>query len=127
MAEQQSKRQMKENEVIFREHNERVNEALKRLKKTAREEGLVGLLPDTDGELRFYCECADENCRGRILVKPSLYHFVHKNRNHFIIIPGHDAPGIENIVAIGPDFCVVEKTSAPPPTDKLNKTKVNNR
>lgn len=57
----------------------------------------------------FLCECADEECVGRVEVTLPLWEDVSQRPNHFLIIDGH--PGIEGeevVESFGP-YEVVEK------------------
>lgn len=118
---------MTENEVIFRQHNERVQKGLEKLFNDTKNEDR-DLLGDTnDIPLHFMCECSDENCQKRIIMKPSKYKKLHKTSSHFIILPGHGVASIERIVHEEPDYMVVEKYLTPPKKAKrLNKTDVDN-
>ena len=125
MSDKNSK--MAENEVIFRQFNENIQKGLADLEKTAREDGQMELLKNHDDQLHFYCECADEKCLERIIMKPSKYQELHKTLRQFIIIPGHDVPQIERIIKKARSYQVVEKNVKPPPTDgELNPTHLHN-
>lgn len=122
-----SDRRMAENEVVFREYNEKVQQGIENLKKIAAAEGQTDQLGDLDMELEFFCECSDENCRRRITMKPSLYTKIHKKRDHFIIIPAHEAKIIEHVVLAKSDYSIVRKYITPPETaGKLHPTSMNN-
>jgi hypothetical protein len=118
---------MVENEVVFRDHNERVQENFEEIIKLAKESGQEDLIRPDDTALYFYCECSDENCRRRILMKPSVYHAIHKNRRHFVLISGHETKVIERVVQNEADYCVVEKFIKPPESARsLSPTGVDN-
>jgi hypothetical protein len=34
---------------------------------------------------------------------------VHEDDAHFVILPGHEAPGVERVIEEHEDWCVVEK------------------
>lgn len=127
MSQSISQRRMVENEVVFRERNESVQKGFEELVNIAKEDGQESLINDNDEPLHFYCECADENCRERILLKPSKYKQIHKKRNRFIVIEGHDVKNIEKVVAKKSKYWVVEKFFKPPATASgLNPTAVDN-
>ncbi len=103
-----------ENEVVFRQANERVMKDLAALKEAAEAEGHEALVRDIDIPLHFHCECSDENCHQRIVLKPSEYKAVRQNSSQFVLIPGHEVPKIERVVLDEPDHIVVEKFVTPP-------------
>jgi hypothetical protein len=124
-------RRKAENEVIFRRHNESVEKGFEEIKQFAKEDGQEGLIPEKDGiALRFYCECSDENCQQRILLKPSEYNKLHRRRNHFVIVHDHEVVSIEKVVAREKDYSVVEKSFVPSIANvglnALNSTDANN-
>lgn len=122
-----SQRRQVENEVVFRQMNEKVQKSLKKLDKMAKEEGYEPDLPIDDMQLNFYCECADENCRQRIPLSLKKYQELHKNRRQFIVIPGHEVSAIERVIAKKRTYTEVEKTIAPPiGVSALNSTNINN-
>jgi hypothetical protein len=61
-------------------------------------------------ELHLLCECGDEACRGRIRITHSEYEPVHHHPDRFLVLPGHDRPELERVVARHPTYLVVEKT-----------------
>jgi hypothetical protein len=127
MGESQSQRRMAENEVVFRTYNERVKQNFDEIIKVAKESNQDYLVKTDDTALHFYCECSDENCRQRILLKPSEYNRIHKNRRRFVLVYGHETSVIENIIRREDNYCVVEKHIKPPETSRtLNPTGVNN-
>lgn len=111
---QVSERRIAENEVIFRRHNEAMQQKLDEFKKMAKESDEEYFVEADDKPLRFYCECADEKCRQRILIKPSEYKAIHKNRSYFTILKGHEIKEVEQVIRQEPGFEVVEKFKNPP-------------
>lgn len=103
-----------ENQAVFREHNERIKQNFDDLAEVAKDSGQEYLVKTDDTALYFMCECSDESCRRRIQMKPSLYEKVHKRRNRFIIIAGHEIDAIEQVVNRHDDYIVVEKYLTPP-------------
>lgn len=125
MSDAVSAKRLAENEVVFRQTNERVQQRLRKLQAEAKEEGYPDKLLEDSTSLYFYCECSDENCRERIVMKPGLYGSLHKDRAQFIIIPGHSVSSIENIIKSTPNYEVVKKVIAVPKNAKrLHKTDV---
>lgn len=119
-------RQIK-NEVVFRQANESVQKGLDEIKKMAKKEGYTGLPKDDDIPLHFFCECSDENCKERIVLKPSEYKAMHTNRRQFLIKPVHEVPAIEKVVSEKANYTVVKKHDTPPETaSKLQITDTDN-
>lgn len=121
-----SERRLAENQVIFRQTNEQVPKELQAVKSAAESEGRGALVGDIDTPLHFYCECSDENCRQRIVMKPSKYDELHQNSAQFILVPGHHIPQIERIMFEGDSYIVVQKYNTPPKAEKLNSTNIDN-
>ncbi len=122
-----SQKRMEENEVVFRAHNERVRKNFEAMLQDAKETGQEYLIQNDDTPLHFYCECSDENCRQRILVEPSVYNKIHKNRQRFILVTGHETKIIERVVRQEENYNVVEKYRKPPESVRtLHPTSVDN-
>ena len=127
MVQTLSERRMIENEAVFREHNERIKKDFDELKKVAKEEGQEVFISEEDKLLHYYCECSDENCRKRIKLRFSRYNEIHKQRDHFVIVCGHESTKIERVVNKGKEFCIVKKFITPPESaPRLNKTEIDN-
>jgi hypothetical protein len=63
-----------------------------------------------DGALEDYvCECADPDCRARVPLTGPEYEAVRSNPRHFVVVPGHDVPGVETVIAGNDRYSVVEK------------------
>ncbi|MBA3757422.1 hypothetical protein H0X09_00975 [Candidatus Saccharibacteria bacterium] len=121
MSEPSTERRLVENEVIFRQANETVVEGLEELRADAKALGQNDLAEDTDTPLHFFCECSNEDCRKRIVLKPSVYREVHQNSSQFILIPGHNVLEIERILKNNDDYLVVEKYMTPPAPENVDK------
>ena len=121
MGETLSERRMAENEVMFREFNEKVQHDFEELKKIAVEHDQTHFVEENDIPLHFYCECSDKDCQQRIVIKPSRYTDIHTKRDRFIILPNHDVPNIEQVVSKEPSYWIVEKYLPPPATAKTFK------
>jgi len=116
-----------ENEMIFRQINEKVGDDLGTLDAMHAEDGHIDLLRDPDLELQFKCECSDENCTTRIPMLLTKYQQIHLDRDTFIVIPNHEAELIEQIIEATPDYNVVKKNnSTSEPVGALNTTSVDN-
>lgn len=84
-----------QNETLFREVNERLEE-LSRRTGTA------------EGGVDFVCECADETCTGRIHLSLPEYEQVRADPQQFLVLPGHEA-AVEHVVADRGAYRIVEK------------------
>ena len=122
-SESSSERRLAENEVMFRQANQKVQKSLEELDKNVVAAGHPSLMLTADIPLHFYCECSNEKCRKRIKVTPKQYEELHQNSSQFIIIPGHQVATIEKTIHVTPDYMVVEKYQTPPKkADKLRRT-----
>lgn len=111
-SQSQSRRRREENEVVFRERNDRI----KRLVKD--------VAPNPVGEitLRFTCECSNEDCTEGIDMTIQNYERSRENNREFFVKIGHEQSDIERVVR-HKSYNMVEKYNEPPITDgKLNKT-----
>jgi hypothetical protein len=81
-------------EALFRDVNERIAESAERF----------------DAErTQFICECADPNCTHRVEATLNEYEQVRADGATFMLLPGHDEPDIERVVANKGRFHIVEK------------------
>jgi hypothetical protein len=83
------------NEAVFREVNDRIEDI-------ATEFGV----PD---EASFVCECGDADCTQMLHMTLREYNEVRRDGRSFVILPGHEDPTIEKVVARNGRFSVVEK------------------
>jgi len=127
MSDASAEQRMIENEVVFRNRNERLRQNLADLKQMAAEDGQESFMADMDDRLAFYCECSDENCQKRLNISPDRFQEAHKRRNRFVVLPGHQVPQIEHIIVREPEYLVVEKYKLPNRlVSKLKRTEVDN-
>ena len=89
-------RRLGENEVIFREVNERVRETNETFDVSM-------------GEAEFVCECGVASCVERIRMRLSDYEQVRAHPTDFVIVPGHELPDVESVIRLEPRFAVVRK------------------
>jgi hypothetical protein len=84
------------NEALFREVNERIED--------------VGttLVPD-DQRMEFLCECDDRDCVEKVSATRAEYEAIRAVGTHFVVLPGHEDPGVEHVVRQTDRFLVVEK------------------
>jgi hypothetical protein len=66
---------------------------------------------DFDQAVPFLCECSDVNCTGSIRLSLTNYREARARGAAFILLPGHDDPHVERIVARGDGYVLVEKFS----------------
>lgn len=124
MKESASKRNLAENEVIFRQANEQIFKKLQELDRKVVADGhSLDLMLTEDIPLHFYCECSNDKCRERVEITPSQYQALHKNSSQFVVLPGHQVAKIERVVREESGYLVVEKFLTPPKkARKLNST-----
>jgi hypothetical protein len=62
-------------------------------------------------EQRFdvLCECGREDCDGMLSLTVAEYEEIHRERDRFVILPGHNTPGIESVVEERDSYLVVDK------------------
>ena len=89
-------RRIGENEVIFREVNERVRET--------NETFDIGT-----GIAEFVCECGTASCVERIRLSLAEYEGVRADPTTFLVRPGHVIPDVEVVVGSGEGYEVVQK------------------
>src|ERR1700756_1183591 len=95
MSEEQAKR-VGLNESIFRAVNEQI-------------ESLNHGFGSDLRTLAVICECANGDCTERIQIEVSDYEKVRANPLRYIIVPGHELPHFESVVASGDGYDVVQK------------------
>jgi hypothetical protein len=127
MSKISSDRRKIDNEAVFRSYNEKIEQGFAEIRQLAKEDNQLGLVAESDSPLHFYCECSDENCKQRIRIQPSIYYKIHKKRDQFTVVCGHEVAQVERVVSQQPEFCVVKKFKAPSgKVDVLKKTDVDN-
>ena len=83
------------NESLFREANEAIGR---------------GLWPEQeDTAIRFRCECASQ-CGQPVELSHREYERIRQNGRWFIVLEGHEVPGVEEVVEHHGDWVVVQKT-----------------
>ena len=84
------------NEALFREVNERIN----------------GLQHDLGvaHTIEIVCECGTAACTERFTIEQDDYRALRANPRRFALVPGHEMPDAERIVADHGNYVVVEKT-----------------
>jgi len=85
-----------QNEALFREVNERMNDL-------AADHG--------DATVHEYlCECANADCTFRVRMAPSAYEALRSDPRQFVVLPQHYTPEVETLVAEHEEYWVVRKT-----------------
>jgi hypothetical protein len=85
-----------ENESIFRDANERIEERL-------------GELTLEEGRSPFLCECEDLRCREMLRLTRDEYETVRARPDRFVVAPGHAVTNVRLVSETG-RFQVIEKT-----------------
>jgi len=85
------------NEALFRQVNEAVSE-------------ISGDFEAPDFEI--VCECGELGCSERILITNAAYSALRSESHQFAIVPGHEVPDVEQVIADEGNYYVVEKTDA---------------
>jgi len=82
------------NESFFRQVNERIREIAGR---------------HDYAEQEFLCECSDPACTERIPLTVLEYEQIRSRPARFVLVPGHAAPELEEVVTREEDHIVVDK------------------
>ena len=94
-------RRIGENEIVFREVNERLREL---------GEGFSFVSERAE----FVCECASTTCTERIQMPLSEYERVRSDPRWFLIVPRHDLPEYERVIDENEWYAIVEKRPGGP-------------
>jgi hypothetical protein len=94
-------RRLGENEVLFREVNERVKD-------------LNEAFGAMTNRIELVCECADPGCTERITLSLRDYEELRSQPDCFVIAHGHAVPDIEDVVATGERWQIVRKRPGGP-------------
>lgn len=81
-------------ESLFREVNERIDDLS---------------AGKTSAEVSVLCECATRECAVKLVVTDAVYEDVRGHSTWFLVLPGHEQPGVERVVARRPGYLIVEK------------------
>jgi hypothetical protein len=90
---------MTENETLFREVNEHVEDAATRFHDA--------------GEARtteYFCECANPDCTFQISLTHAEYVGVRADPRQFVVLPRHFTPEVETLVSETERYWLVRKT-----------------
>jgi hypothetical protein len=89
-------RRMAQNEVLFREVNERVRD--------------VATTLGDDGRFEYFCECANKDCTFHVTLTLPEYEAIRSDPQQFFVLPGHMTPEVEEVVLETASYTVVRKT-----------------
>jgi hypothetical protein len=84
-----------QNEIMFRRVNERI---------AADDHDVT-----TPHELELVCECSDRECLEALRIEVAEYEWLRSSPRRFAVLPGHEAPAVEDVVERHDRFVVVEK------------------
>ena len=85
------------NETLWRVVNERIRDVTK-----------------YEGDIEFLCECGDPTCAEPISMSISEYEEVRSEATHFLVVPGHVIPDIEQVVESNDRYEIVAKRAGEP-------------
>lgn len=92
-------RRMTENESLFRDVNERVDETATQF---------VG--EDGSSKQEYFCECANADCTFRVELTHEQYASVRADPRQFVVLPLHFTPEVETLVTKNEGHWLVRKT-----------------
>jgi hypothetical protein len=92
-------RRIADNESRFREINERLRRDLR-------------ALPDDPAPVDFVCECGRVECAEVVTLSLEEYETIRASSLDFFVVPGHQAPDVEDVVDINERFARVRKHPA---------------
>ena len=64
---------------------------------------------DEDSPVGFRCECARPGCNRLVELTVREYEQIRSHPKRFVVLPGHEVPDVETIVATRPGYLIVEK------------------
>jgi hypothetical protein len=97
----EQKRRIGVNEAVFREANERI-------------EDLNEAFATVTDELVLVCECGDGECMEKISLTREEYEELRADPTQFAVVPGHEKPTVEEVVARRKGYDVVRKVDGIP-------------
>ena len=68
----------------------------------------------SDGMMHIVCECGDLLCSKQLAVPTSEYEAIRADSALFFVLPGHEQPGVEDVVEEQAEFNVVRKRPGEP-------------
>jgi len=64
---------------------------------------------DEDTPVGFRCECARLGCNRLVELTVYEYEEIRSHPRQFVMVPGHEVPDVETVVAARPGYLIVEK------------------
>ncbi|HUA07009.1 MAG TPA: hypothetical protein VMB27_24095 [Solirubrobacteraceae bacterium] len=64
---------------------------------------------DEDTPVGFRCECARAGCNRLVELTVRQYEEIRSHPRRFVVLPGHESPDAETVVATRPGYVIVEK------------------
>jgi len=64
---------------------------------------------DEDAPVGFRCECARLGCNQLVELTLREYEEIRAHPRRFVVVPGHQVPDVETVVASRPRYLIVEK------------------
>ena len=64
---------------------------------------------DEDSPVGFRCECARVGCNLLVELTVRQYEQIRSHPRRFVVVPGHEVPDVETVVATRPGYVIVEK------------------
>jgi hypothetical protein len=64
---------------------------------------------DEDTPIGFRCECARVGCNRLVELTVRQYEQIRSHPRRFVVVPGHELPDVETVVATRPGYVIVEK------------------
>lgn len=97
------------NDSIFRQANERINEAAAWLQ--VEEPTLIEEPTQIEEPMPFLCECADMTCHEIVFMSLGEYSKIRRDPRHFLNVPGHQASsqGWARVIGKHDAYFVVQK------------------
>ncbi len=85
-----------ENESRFRDINERLR-------------GDLSALPPADEQVAFVCECGLLDCAQPVVLTLAEYEAARADSVEFVVVPGHELPDYEDVIAANDRYARVRK------------------
>lgn len=67
---------------------------------------------DAGDEIEIICECGRPGCDATLEITIAAYDDVHRQRDRFVVVPGHENDSLEGVVKRTDDYVVVDKYGA---------------
>jgi hypothetical protein len=102
-----SERRLIENEQLVRRVNRRIEDRLVTMREQDGDE-------DTDAPIAFFCECSSLECVARFEAAPSQWRRIHRRDDQFVVLEGHEAAEVEDVVDRFGGACLIVRKRALP-------------